>query len=153
MAVWKRVIADYKTVNAIIEGMKLALGDSFADPREYKGIPGERGKFKSLKCKSQANIPKNEYTIPYLLHAYDVKRSSFQRRVKEDVMGKFDNKVVVVSHMKGHTCINSVDIMRAKFTPRFFFARAHAMAAPPPPYPNSELGEIQYTCTTLGHRV
>ena len=68
-----------------------------------------------------------------LTDAYDVKRSSFQRRVKEDLMGKFDNKVVAVSHMKGHTCIDNVDIMRAKFTPRFSFARAHAMAAGPPP--------------------
>ena len=37
---WKRVIADYKTVNAIIEGMKLALGNGFVDPgitRESKG--------------------------------------------------------------------------------------------------------------------
>ena len=42
-AVWKRVISDYKTVNAIIEGMKLALGNGFVDPREHKGKQGEGG--------------------------------------------------------------------------------------------------------------
>ena len=132
-AVWKRVIADYKTVNAIIEGMKLALGNGFVDPRDYKGKQGEGGQFVSDKSKSQALIPKNEYTIPYLLHAYDVKRTSFQRRVKADKMGKYDNIQPISLAAKGHTCIDDINIMRNKFTPRFFFARAHAMAAAPPP--------------------
>ena len=132
-AMWKRVIADYKTVNAIIEGMKLALGNGFVDPRDHKGKQGEGGVFVSTKSKSQAHIPKNEYTIPYLLHAYDVKRTSFQRRVKADKMGKYDNRPPISIAAKGHTCIDDIEIMRNKFTARFFFARTHAMAAAPPP--------------------
>ena len=48
-------------------------------------------------------------------------------------MGKYDNMPPMTIAAKGHTCIDDIEIMRAKFTPRFFFARAHAMAAAPPP--------------------
>ncbi len=44
-ALWKRIISDYKCQMSAIEGMKLALGAKFEDPREYKGVPGEQGKF------------------------------------------------------------------------------------------------------------
>jgi hypothetical protein len=47
----------------------------------------------------------------------------------------FDGK-----NLKGHTCIDDIEIMRAKFTPRFFFARAHAMAAAPPPRLKYQIG-------------
>ncbi len=77
-ALWKRILSDYKCQLAAIEGMRLALGDNFNDPRDYKGQSGEGGNFVSTKKESQRDIPKNMWTIPVLLHAYDVKRSNFQ---------------------------------------------------------------------------
>ena len=44
-ALWKRVISDYKCQMAAIEGMRLALGLAFKDPRDYKGVSGSRGKY------------------------------------------------------------------------------------------------------------
>jgi hypothetical protein len=72
-ALWKRVMSDYKCQLAGIEGMRLALGASFKDPRETKGYNGEFGKFVTQKNESQIDIPKNMWTIPFLLHAYGVK--------------------------------------------------------------------------------
>jgi hypothetical protein len=76
-ALWKRVLSDYKCQLAAIEGMQLTMGTDFVDPRETRGVQGGGGKFVPLKKTSQLNVPKNTWTIPYLLHAYDVKRSSF----------------------------------------------------------------------------
>jgi hypothetical protein len=69
-ALWKRILSDYKCQLAAIEGMRLALGDNFKDPRDFKGQSGEGGKFVSTKKESQRDIPKNTWTIPFLLHAY-----------------------------------------------------------------------------------
>ncbi len=86
-ALWQRVILDYKCQLSAIEGMRLALGPSFNDPRDHKGDQGDGGKFVSLKKESQADVPKNMWTIPFLLYAYDVKRSNFQNKQKNDKLG------------------------------------------------------------------
>jgi hypothetical protein len=86
-ALWQRVMSDYKCQLSAIEGMRLALGNSFNDPRDHKGNQGEGGKFVSLKKETQADVPKNMWTIPYLLYAYDVKRSNFQNKRKNDKLG------------------------------------------------------------------
>jgi hypothetical protein len=52
-ALCKRVLSDYKCELAGIEGMRLALGLKFKDPRETKGHNGEFGKFVSQKKESQ----------------------------------------------------------------------------------------------------
>jgi hypothetical protein len=93
-ALWKRVMSDYKCQLAGIEGMRLALGSTFKDPRETKGHTsnGQFGKFVTLKKDSQLDIPKNMWTIPYLLHAYGVKRSNFQNKRKADKKGKQTKK-------------------------------------------------------------
>jgi hypothetical protein len=41
-ASWKRVISHYKCQLSAVEGMRLALGVKFKDPREYKGISDVR---------------------------------------------------------------------------------------------------------------
>jgi hypothetical protein len=87
-ALWKRILSDYKCQLAAIEEMRVALGDNFKDPRDYKGQSGEGGKFVSTKKESQRDIPKNMWTIPFLLHAYDVKRSNFQNKRRDDKKGK-----------------------------------------------------------------
>jgi hypothetical protein len=58
-ALWKRVLSDYKCQLSAIEGMRLALGSKFVDPRETKGHNGECGKYVSQKKESQQHIPKN----------------------------------------------------------------------------------------------
>ncbi len=86
-ALWKRVLSDYKCQLAAIEGMQLTMGTNFVDPRETRGVQGGGGKVVSLKKTSQLNVPKNMWTIPYLLHAYDVKRSSFMDKRTLDRKG------------------------------------------------------------------
>jgi hypothetical protein len=48
--------------------MRLALGPSFNDPRDHKGNQDDGGKFVSLKKETQADVPKNMWTIPFLLY-------------------------------------------------------------------------------------
>jgi hypothetical protein len=86
-ALWQRVMSDYKCQLSAIESMRLALGGSFNDPRDHKGNQGDGGKFVSLKKETQADVPKNMWTIPFLLYTYDVKRSNFQNKTKNDKLG------------------------------------------------------------------
>ncbi len=86
-ALWQRAMSNYKCQLSAIEGMRLALGTSFNDPREHKGNQGDGGKFVSLKKDTQADVPKNMWTIPFLLYAYDVKRSKFQNKRENDKLG------------------------------------------------------------------
>jgi hypothetical protein len=86
-SLWKRVMSDYKCQLTAIEGMQFMMGSEFKDPRKTRGVQGSGGKFVSLKKDSQLNIPKNTWTIPYLLHADDVKRSSFIDKVAMDKKG------------------------------------------------------------------
>ncbi len=55
--------------------MQHVLGSDYKDPREYTGIRDKNsgGKYVSTKKTSQQGIPKNGFTIPYLMWAFDVK--------------------------------------------------------------------------------
>jgi hypothetical protein len=129
-AVWRRVISDYTMQVTYIEGMKGAKGkETFVDPRAYKGIRGAGGVWVSGKSETQVGIPKNHYTIPYLLYAYDVSRTSFQRRVKQAKQGKPFLTPSKPHKHKGASVIDNLQLSKAKHTPRFFFARTHAMSA------------------------
>jgi hypothetical protein len=131
-ALWKRVLSDYKCQLAGIEGMRLALGTKFKDPRETKGHNGEFGKFVSQKKESQLEIPKNMWTIPYLLHAYGVKRSNFQNKRKADKKGATtytrEMNVHRVQYNKGDCVITNREASRRKYNARYFFARKKALA-------------------------
>jgi hypothetical protein len=70
--------------------MKIAQGTAFHDPREHIGIPDpplKGGLFVSARESSQPRMPQNEWTIPYLLYAYEVKLTTFQRRLHADNQG------------------------------------------------------------------
>ncbi len=58
-AMWQRILSDYKCQLSGIEGMKVALGAAFIDPREHKGNQGQGGKFVSVKKDSRVGVPKN----------------------------------------------------------------------------------------------
>ncbi len=83
-ALWARVLSDYACTEAAREGMEQALGDKYKDPREHKGVQGKAssGRFVSLKKASQIGIPKNMWTLGYLVYAYDVDKATFRRRWK-----------------------------------------------------------------------
>jgi hypothetical protein len=99
--IWKRVISDYRHVLVVIEGMKLVQGTAFKDPRDHVGIsdPLKGGLFVSASGSSQARIPRNEWTIPYLLYAYEVKRTTFQRRLLADIQGPLGRAIWIYQHI------------------------------------------------------
>ncbi len=68
-ALWARVLSDYACTEAAREGMAKALGLAYVDPREHKGVKGKAsgGKFVSLKKDSQLGVPKNVWTLGYLV--------------------------------------------------------------------------------------
>ena len=144
-ALWKRVISDYKCQLSGIEGMRLALGKKFLDPREYKGIAGEKGKFVSEKKESQLAVPKNMWTIPFLLHAYDVKRSNFQNKRRADKKGVNVLTGGLAKHAqynKGDCVITNCVASRRKYTAKYFYSRARALnPATVPIYKNATLHE------------
>jgi hypothetical protein len=129
-SLWKRILSDYKCQLSAIEGMRLALGDSFVDPREHKGKNEEFGKYVSQKSASQSDVPKNMWTIPYLLHAYDVKRINFQNKRNQDKKG-----AAMLTHKdkkqynKGDDCvITNRAASRRMYNAKYFFARKKALS-------------------------
>ena len=135
-SLWKRVLSDYKCQLSAIEGMRLALGDAFVDPREHKGTNGDFGKYVSQKSAHQLDVPKNMWTIPYLLHAYDVKRSNFQNKRKQDQMGaamltQKDKK----QYNKGDCVITNRAASRRMYNAKYFFARKKALSGILPEFP------------------
>jgi hypothetical protein len=129
---WKRVISDYKCQLSAIEGMRLALGDKFTDPREYKGKASSDGKFVSEKKESQRDIPKNMRTIPFLLHAYDVKRSSFQNKRRDDKKGinvLTGGLARRVQYNKGDCVITNRGASRRLYTERYTRMQRYMMLA------------------------
>jgi hypothetical protein len=110
--------------------MRLALGPTFKDPRDHKGDQGDGGKFVSLKKESQAEVPKNMWTIPFLLYAYDVKRSNFQNKRKNDKLGvsKLTKRLTKrVQWNKGECVITDRAASRRKYNARYFFSRMKAL--------------------------
>ena len=131
--VWRRVISDYKSQLAHIEGMR-AFADhmnlAFEDPRRASN-GGKRttgGLWVTAKSPSQTNIPKNPLTIPYLLHAYGVSRSSFKRRVEADKRGvpieRYDTRAGPKNFF---SVIVSRTAAQQKYTPRFFYVQEAIM--------------------------
>ena len=122
---WARIMSDYRCQIAAIDGMKEAMGDDFVDPRDHKGtnVEGGGGRFVSLKKMTQRGVPKGVFTIPYLLHAYNVSRSTFNRKRKlrdvapNDVMKSTTHG----QHNKGKNVINDREFAQRLFTPSYFF--------------------------------
>jgi hypothetical protein len=85
IAKWARIMTDYNCQLAYLQGLEHALGDAYKDPREYTGVRAtdSGGKYVSLKKSSQQGVPKNVYTIPYIMWAYDVTKCTFERKLKE----------------------------------------------------------------------
>ncbi len=128
-------MSDYRCQLAYLEGMKEVLADQFKDPRNVKGVQGKNsgGKFVSLKTRSQLHVPKNVYSLGYLLYAYGVSKTSFFRKRDAEKCGSISEKTLPKdvrnddSRAFGRTAIDSRAVARDYYNPRFFFAREKAM--------------------------
>ena len=93
-----------------------------------------------------AERPKNALTIPYLLYAYDVPRSSFRRRVGSDKKGVtidgYDGR-----HQKKAKDFISVNESRTAaatmYTPRHMFVTEHLMCGGPLSYGQKHTGRLK----------
>ena len=104
--------------------LREVMGDDFVDPRDHTGVVGNDngGKFVSLKKASQRGTPRNEYTIPYLLHAYNVSCTTFQRYRK---LGDTSHLTKPKRQNKnaGLNVIDDLNFARQRFTARYFFVQ------------------------------
>jgi hypothetical protein len=79
-AVRSRVMADYQCQLVAIEMMKFIQGDKYKDPRLVSEHGVFHGKHDGRFHTKKAGVPTGVFTIPYLIHAYDVSESSFKRK-------------------------------------------------------------------------
>ncbi len=112
-------------------GLSKALGDKYVDPREHKGIQGKAsgGNFVSLKKASQMDVPKNMWTLGYLVYAYGVDRATFRRRLKAEKAG-----IVIggtIGKHIGTSVINNRQLARERYDAKCFYARQKALTASP----------------------
>ena len=123
-ALWARVLSDYACTEAAREGMAKALGPGYVDPREHKGVQGKAsgGKFVSLKKSSQLGVPKNVWTLGYLLHAYGVDKATFRRRWKASKEGIAVCEPIGKHHI-GTSVINNRQLASERYDAKFFYAR------------------------------
>jgi hypothetical protein len=86
-----------------------------------KQAPG-RGKFTLLKMASQGGIPKNVYTIPFLIYAYGVPETTFKRWRKNARSGiKRDEDNVVTEALKPGNVIEDRTVAREYYNARYFY--------------------------------
>ena len=83
-ALWARVMSDYQCQLVAIETMESTQGAEFKDPRlvSVHGISHGKSNGGFETC-GKSGFPKGIFKIPNLIHAYDVTRSSFRRRMKD----------------------------------------------------------------------
>jgi hypothetical protein len=109
--------------------------------KEYPGI-------KAVKKNSQLDVPKNMWTIPYLLFAYDVKRSNFQNKRRADKNESntlTDGMKKRIQFNKGDCVITNRAASRRYYSAHYFFSRLKALSRTLPQfidesrnYPNTE---------------
>jgi hypothetical protein len=89
-AMWARVMSDYQCQLVAIETMEATAGPDYVDPRLVSEHSVAHAKSNGrFHCSHKPGVPKGIFTIPpYLLHAYNVTRSSFRRRMKDLKQGQ-----------------------------------------------------------------
>ncbi len=126
-ALWARVLSDYACLESARHGMEKALGDKYVDPREHRVVQGKAsgGKFLSLKKSSQMHVPKNMWSLGYLVYAYGVEKATFRRRLKAEQDG-----IVIggtIGKHIGTSVINNRVLARERYDAKFFYARQKAL--------------------------
>jgi hypothetical protein len=148
-AMWTRVLSDYACTEAGREGMEKALGKNYVDPREHKGVQGKQsgGRYISLKKESQIGVPKNIWTLGYLMHAYGVDKATFRRRWKAAKEGI--KMTETVGNHVGTSVINNRKLARERYDAKFFYAREKALQCREATEPDQKVKEGNVTNTTL----
>ena len=133
-ALWCRIMGDYQCQIVAIEAMQSAIGADFKDPRlvsEHSvGKDKRSGRFKN---NNKAGVPKGIFTIPYLLHAYDVSRSTFRRYMHDLKEGR-----MVLTEPRKQTCyrgtsvINNSTMCKERYNARFFFVQEKLVSGEAP---------------------
>ncbi len=123
--------------------MEKALIDKYVDPREHKGVQGKAsgGKFVSLKKASQMDVPKNIWSLGYLVCAYGVDRATFRWRLKAEKEG-----IVIggtIGKHIGTSVINNRVIARERYDANCFYARQKALMNSEPPEDQQKVKEWQ----------
>jgi hypothetical protein len=123
--------------------MRKVLGDKYVDPREYKGVQGKEtgGRFMSLKKESQIGIPKNFWTLGFLMYAYDVDKATFRRRLKAAKEGTAIGETI--GKHNGTSVITNRILARERYDPKFFYAREKALQCREPTEPAQKVKEWQ----------
>jgi hypothetical protein len=96
----------------------------YHDPRSYVGIKtkASRGKFSSMKKASQGGIPKNVYTIPFLIYAYGVPETTIKRWRKNARSGINRNQDNVVPEaLKPGNVIEELTVPREYYNAQYFY--------------------------------
>jgi hypothetical protein len=132
-ALWSRVLSDYQCQIVAMEAMKVIQGSYFKDPRLVSQHGVFNGKLDGRFQKNKAGIPTGVFTVPYLLHAYDLSESSFKRKRKESKEGKICKPVAAqANHHRGTSVINNSQLSKERYNARYFFVRKKMMSGDPP---------------------
>jgi hypothetical protein len=76
--------------------------------------------------------PTGVFTIPYLLHAYEVSESSFKRKRVEMKEGKiFRPPSEQATHHRGTSVINNSQLSKKRYNARYFFVRQKVLSDEP----------------------
>ena len=123
--------------------MEKALGDKYVDPREHRVVQGKAsgGKFLSLKKSSQMHVPKNMWSLGYLVYAYGVDKATFRRRLKAEQDG-----IVIggtIGKHIGTSVINNRVLARERYDAKFFYARQKALTNTETPEDQQQVKEWQ----------
>ena len=132
VAKWARIMTDYNCQLAYLQGLQHALGAAYKDPRDYTGIRAtdSGGKYVSLKKSSQQGVPKNMYTIPYLMWAYDVNKCTFKRKLKESKQSY--TAVTTIKKHTGTSVIDCRDMARERYNAKHFYCHHQALTSREP---------------------
>ncbi len=133
-ALWSRIMGDYQYQIVAIEAMQSAIGADFKDPRLVSahgvGKDNLSGRYKN---NHKSGVPKGIFTIPYLLHAYDVKRSTFRIKMHDVKEGR-----IVLTETRKQTCyrsrsvINNSSMCKERYNARYFFVQEKVMSGEGP---------------------
>ncbi len=82
------------------------------------------------KVVSKAYVPKNMYTIPYLMWAYDVTKCTFKRKLKESKQSY--TSVTTPKKYTGTSVIDCREMARERYNAKHFYCHHQALTSRAP---------------------
>lgn len=126
-------MSDYQCQLVAIEAMRAIEGDDFRDPRLVSQHGVFKGRSNGRFQKKKTGIPTGLFTVPYLLHAYDVSETSFKRQRKarkEGTLLKAPGEQT--NRHRGTSVINNSELSKERFNAQYFFVRQKVLSEEPP---------------------